>query len=57
MPSSAETVRELAKHIASRRRIYQSAWDADLKLLLRQHGDAVLVEALLLLDRPPWAES
>jgi hypothetical protein len=55
MPSNAEIVRELAKHIATRRRIYDSAFSADMKLLRQRHGDAAIVEALLLLEQPPWS--
>jgi hypothetical protein len=41
MANSAKIVTEIAERIAAKRRLYQTAYDADLKQLRAVHGAAV----------------
>jgi len=49
--SSSDIVRELAKTIAAKRRLYSGAYAADLDRLCAEHGPGAVLEALQTLER------
>jgi hypothetical protein len=59
MVNRQRIIAELADTIAARRRLYQSAYDADLARLRATHGKTALAEALRHLEPTPastWDE-
>jgi len=48
---SSRTLAEIADHLASKQRLYRTAYDADLSRVRVQHGDSALAQALQLIDQ------
>jgi hypothetical protein len=48
---SARTLAEIADAIASKRRLYRSAFASDLSALRARHGETAIAEALQLAER------